>query len=413
MKGVKGSDSRDTQNLIVILCWCVYSSSYFGRYSFSSSINSIIGEYGISKADTGLVMTCFFIAYGIGQVVNGFLCKRYSPRYTFPIALGGSTLINIFLFFLAKTGYLGQLFFLVKYIWFLNGAVLSLIWTSLIYILGKNIEETNLPRAIVAVGTTVPAGTFLAYSISSLLEKLGLYEWSFLLAAILMSAVALAWLTLFSPHKREDVLPTESGAEEKRKRGISRNALIIFAGVSIFAMTNNFLKDGLQTWIPTILKDTYKFSNAKSLLLATSIYILGVSGVFIVKKLHDKISDLILLTAVFFAAACIFIAAIKLLLNVSSLAVSLIFIALMIIGYGVNNIATSVAPLAFRDEMNPGAIAGVIDGFCYVGSAASTYTLGFVADRNGWSAVILLLLITTAAATVIPFLLNFFKKKKQ
>ena len=102
-----GAPARDTQNLIIILCWFVYSSAYFGRYSFSSGINSIIGNYGVSKAETGLVMTFFFVAYGIGQVVNGFLCKRYSERYTFPVGLGGSAVINIVIFTIIKTGLIG------------------------------------------------------------------------------------------------------------------------------------------------------------------------------------------------------------------------------------------------------------------------------------------------------------------
>ena len=403
---------KDTQNLRLVLCWFVYASSYFGRFSFSSSINSIIGDYHISRADTGLVMTFFFAAYGVGQVVNGFLCKKYSPRFTFPLALGGSSVINISIFTLAKTGNLGDFFFLIKYLWLFNGVVLSFLWTSLIFIVGKNIEEAKMSRAIVMLGTTVPIGTFFAYSVSSLLQKFGLYEWSFLLAAILMSAVAFSWLLFFSPHKCEDVLPPEKKPEKVKEHGIPKGPLITLAGLSIFAMSNNFLKDGLQTWIPTILKETYSFSNSLSLILATSIYIFGISGVFIVKKMRNSIRDFISLSALFFTVAGIFIAAIALLLDTSALAVSLLFIFLMIIGYAVNNIVTSIAPLYLRDELNPGAIAGVLDGFCYIGSAASTYALGYVADKRGWYSVILLLLITTFTSMLICLLLNRLNKRK-
>lgn len=406
-----GAPARDTQNLIIILCWFVYSSAYFGRYSFSSGINSIIGNYGVSKAETGLVMTFFFVAYGIGQVVNGFLCKRYSERYTFPVGLGGSAVINIVIFTLIKTGLIGEYFFTVKYIWLLNGIVQSLLWTSIINILGNNIEKKNIARASAVIGTTVPGGTFIAYSASSLMEHYGLYEYSFVLAAAVMAAVALCWLILFSPHERQDMTEAEIETNTGKKHKLSRAALIALAGLAVFAISNNYIKDGLQNWIPTILKETYKFSNAASLIIATSIYVLGISGSFIVKKINKSVKDHISLSILFFIAVAAFTGGIMAFLNASFVPVLIFFAAVMICGYAVNNIVTSLAPLALREELNPGVAAGLLDGFCYIGSALSTYTLGAVADRNGWNAVITLLLIITLAAVIIASLLKLIPKK--
>lgn len=413
MKRENSADGQKQQNLIITLAFFVYAMAYFGRYSFSSSINSIIGEFGVDKARTGLVMTFFFIAYGIGQVVNGFLCKYYPKRYIFPVALWLSAIINAVLFFGIKFGYIGRYFYLVKYIWMLNGIVQSLIWTSLIYTLGENIEQKNLAKSGVVLGMTVPAGTFVAYSVSSLMEHFGYYEMSFALAAVVMTATGLAWLVFFKPYARTDVAVSESGGgtAEKGRIKIPFAIVLTLIGLSVFAISNNFIKDGLQTWIPTILKETYSFSNAASLILATAVYILGVLGTFIAKKLNERIKDFSALSLVFFVVIALSSAGISAFLNVSALPVILFFCIVIISGYAVNNIVTSLAPLFLREYINPGVTAGVLDGFCYVGSALTTYLLGFVADGYGWNTVVLLLLTVAVFSVLICGALKFFQRK--
>ena len=73
---------------IIFLCWLVYTVSYLGKVNYSANITHIIKFYDISKAEAGLVPTFFFFAYGIGQVVNGLLCKKYNSRWTIFVSLG-------------------------------------------------------------------------------------------------------------------------------------------------------------------------------------------------------------------------------------------------------------------------------------------------------------------------------------
>ena len=416
MQNTTGDAGQKQQNLIITLAFFVYSMAYFGRYSFSSSINSIISEYKIDKAETGLVMTFFFVAYGIGQVVNGFLCKYYPKRYIFPIALWSSALVNLALFLGIKTGYIGSYFYLVKYIWMINGIFQSLIWTSLIFTVGENIEQKNLAKSGVVLGCTVPVGTFVAYSVSSLMEHFGFYEISFVLAAAIMTAVGFAWLILFKPYHRTDIEDCEVKDEktsDKTKRKIPVAVMITLAGLSVFAVSNNFIKDGLQTWIPTILKETYGFSNAASLILATSVYILGILGTFTAKRLNQRIKDFVVLSVMFFVAIAVCLMGIKLFLSASAATVVTFFCIVMISGYAVNNIVTSLAPLFLREHLNPGIAAGLLDGFCYVGSALTTYVLGLVADRYDWGRVILLLLIVAVFSAAIALLLKALQRKKK
>lgn len=81
------------------MCWLVYASAYLGRYSYNSNITLIESAFGVSHAESGLVTTFFFFAYGAGQVLNGIFCKRYPKRSVLSLALAGSSVINLAVFF--------------------------------------------------------------------------------------------------------------------------------------------------------------------------------------------------------------------------------------------------------------------------------------------------------------------------
>ena len=72
---------------LIFLCWLVYTASYLGKVNYSANITQIIDFYGVTKAQAGVVPTFFFFAYGIGQVVNGFLCKKYNTKIVIFLSL--------------------------------------------------------------------------------------------------------------------------------------------------------------------------------------------------------------------------------------------------------------------------------------------------------------------------------------
>ena len=67
--------------LLIFLAWLIYATSYLGKVNYSANITQIIDFYSGIKAQAGTVPTFFFFAYGVGQVVNGLLCKKYNKQY--------------------------------------------------------------------------------------------------------------------------------------------------------------------------------------------------------------------------------------------------------------------------------------------------------------------------------------------
>jgi sugar phosphate permease len=62
--------------------------------------------------------------------------------------------------------------------------------------------------------------------------------------------------------------------------------------------------------------------------------------------------------------------------------------------------------------MNAGLLAGIINGFCYVGSAVSTYGLGKISVDFGWNMVFYILLALCSLMAVICIVYIVLQKVK-
>ena len=147
--------------LLIALCWIAYTCAYLGKYSYSSNTIKVITHYGVTKADAGLISTMFFIAYGVGQVINGLCCKFYSKKYMVGGALLVSAAINGVL-------YLDVPFWSIKYLWLVNGIAQSVLWPTLVLTLGTYLTQSKLKSAVLVMATTVAFGTAIAYALSAL-----------------------------------------------------------------------------------------------------------------------------------------------------------------------------------------------------------------------------------------------------
>ena len=72
-------DKKGAMQLFCI-CWLIYFCSYLGRLNYSSVMNELIGTV-MTKAQAGWVNTAFLVAYAAGQLINGMLAEKVSPRW--------------------------------------------------------------------------------------------------------------------------------------------------------------------------------------------------------------------------------------------------------------------------------------------------------------------------------------------
>lgn len=392
------------QYISIFICWLAYTSAILSRYSYSANIALIEKDYGVTHASAGLVMTFFAVTYGAVQFVHGILCKHYPRRYVISLSLIVSAIINLSLFF-------GVPFYMIKYFWLINAVFQSVLWPMLLQIISENVSEKVMKKAILAMGTTTALGTLLIYGISAVFSDFN-YKLTFLTGSVVIAVVAVIWFILYEPG---NFLETE--VKEPEKVGEKKTAglgIFIFPVMLLvlFSITTNFLKDGFQTWVPVIFKNIKPdLPDSFSLLLTLILPLFGMFGVTVAVMFNKKIKKAIPLCVVFLLLIGVFnfivLVSQK---NLAVTAISFAFLELLL--HGCSCAIVSIFSLSVRQKVSTGALAGILNGSAYIGTAAGAYLLGRIADTHGWNAVFITLFccVCTAVVLGIIYLLISFKK---
>lgn len=393
-------------NLLIFLCWAAYTFAYVARLNYNASMVEILNQLDTTKEAAGTVSSFFFFAYGAGQLVNGLLSKKYNTKYSVTIALVGSCVIN-----LAMT--LCDSIDSMKYLWLFNGVFQSVLWSSLIKTLSDRLADSKLSKAVMVMSTTVASGTFIAYGLSALFSYLGL-SWTviFYAAAVVVGLTAVVWFVGMSTIHNQDCKEDKAEKKERQRLSFTPAFAVGLIVILISAVTNGFIKDGITTWVPSILKEEFGVPSSLSIIVTLLLPVLSIFGTSLVNALHKKQKDENRLNGIFYFATLILAGLIIMTLNFRSVPLTLaLFGGIACLMAAVNNVITSVVPLYSRDKIDSGLSAGVLNTFCYVGSTLATSLLGKIADIRGWNAVFICILIFTALALFFCLISVAVKKK--
>lgn len=414
------SNNKSQAILLIFLAWLVYTISYLGKVNYSANITQVIDFYGITKTQAGTVPTFFFFAYGIGQVFNGVFCKKYNIKWMIFISLFVSAAINLIIAVSSN-------FSIMKWLWLINGFVLSILWPTLVRLLSEALPKKVLGTSSVVMGTTVAIGTLIIYGLSSIFAAFDKFKMSFYTAGIAVIAVAVIWVIFYnkavstakSEKEQEGIVEEVKNDTPAKKKHGKADRRLLFASIYVLcfcAVGVNLIKDGLTTWVPSILKEEFLMSDSLSILLTLFLPILAVFGNAGALKMHEMIPDYVNHCTAVFAIIAAFICVIigSLTLEI----VSFMLVGLVIVNFfasSLNSLITSIFPLFMREKVNSGLFAGVLNGFCYLGSTISSYGLGVIADNFGWTAVFWTLIGFCAVTFVVwigyACLKSSFKRK--
>lgn len=384
-----------------------------GRYSYTSNVNPIMDKYGVSHASASMPATLFFFAYGIGQLINAVFCKRYNKRWVLGGVLLVSGAINLAIF-------IGVPFALVGALWLVNGVAQSTLWGSLILVLSENLDGKMLARASFIMSTATLGGTFLSYGISAVIAIGNHYELAFLISSVAMTAVCVPWVVFFDRvTRKKETTVSEIKAEtveKAEKQRMSRAMIFTVAVLAVFGAIEALISGGLQTWLPSILTETYGLSNAFSVFLTVFLPFVGVFSSLLSELMYKVTGDFIILNGMVFAVTAVALFALIELIGTSWIIALLLFLVVRLTTGVSANAITSRFPLYMRKKGNSGFFAGFFNGSCYVGKATSTYGFGALADTSGWMSVFWIAFALSGIPVLVAgvyALANAIKKKRK
>lgn len=388
--------------LIFIACWAAYCASYLGRINYTAALTAIVADGVFSKSHAGFIGTVYFFCYGAGQIFSGILGDRVSPYKMVGTGLVGTVCANI-LMPLCSGSYI-----VMSVVWGLNGIVQSMLWTPILYIISNILPEEQRRRACLYIAASFPVGSLLSYVISAGAIKFASWHFAFFIPAGIIACIFIFWC--LAAGKTSKIL----GRGEKKSLPVQENTgakvslgkLFMVSGAAVICvgiLVQGMLKDGVTSWVPTLIKEKYNVSASFSVLLSAVLPIINLSGAWIGTKLYEKVfrHNEAATSAFGFAMTLIPLTGIVF-VGKYPIAICVILLALFTtIIAAMNHLLMTLIPVRFAKYGCASTVGGIFNSCTYIGSAISTYGFGAVSEKFGWTATVIFWIILGALGVAV------------
>ncbi len=207
---------------VFIAAWTMYATYYLCRLNFSIAVPALKKFLGGGKVTpdsdmmVGTIMTALFLAYALGQVVNGLLGDRFGPRKVGTIGMVVSATMNLLF------GLVGSFPAFVA-IWAVNGFFQATGAPSRIKVLSNWFPPRERGKMMGFLGTDYVVGNAVSWLLAGwLLQNYG-WRYVFIVPAFIFFASAAHFFFRVRNAPEEVGLPTIEELEG-RKTGASPEA---------------------------------------------------------------------------------------------------------------------------------------------------------------------------------------------
>ena len=198
------------ENRLIWVIWWTYGAFYFCRNNLSVALPGIEQDLGYDKQTMGMVLMALKVTYGLGQLVNGQLAERLSPKRMLAVGMVATAALNVVF------GFGTALYFFV-FVWALNGYSQSLGWTPCVRVIGNWIPVARRGWAVGIVGTGYQLTGALTYVVAG--AAVYLFEWRgalFVPPVILVTSAVVMWVRLHERPRSADIpTPLEDSPEAR------------------------------------------------------------------------------------------------------------------------------------------------------------------------------------------------------
>ena len=381
---------------IIALCSLVYFVSYFSRKDFAAVMAGMISEGAIGRANAGLVGTMLFAFYGVGQLVSGYLGDKIKPKYLIIIGLSATAVCNALMPIVPEGVMIA--------IWGVNGLAQAMLWPPIVKILSTYLDHKTFVTANLVVTSAAHVATVLLYVFVPICLTFMAWQTVFFTASILAACSMIAFallLGLVLPGESE-MTSEENNKDNAKAKAISHNdenilTVLKRSGVvSVFAciVVCGFLRDGIESWLPTLYSEAFNRDVSESTLLSIILPIFSIISISVVTALHKRktFNNEVMGAAILFGGALVCAIPLAFFVQLESRVfgvISLLLTALICAAmHGVNFLLISCLPGRFARIGRSATVSGVCNSCVYIGAAISTYGIALISGLMGWSLTI-------------------------
>ncbi len=365
---------------LTVFLMCVYAVSYVTRVNFGAVVSEAVAATGLSKEILSYPVTAAFISYGAGQLLSGWLGDKIQPKYLLFTGLLTSSAMNLSMVFLSSPAAMTA-------VWCVNGLSQAFLWPPIVRLLACSLDPDGFKRGTVVVSYGISIGTILVYLLSPLIITVASWRAVFAVSSAAGSAAALCALLLCPRTESagkggvKEPAPTRSGW-----------ALVFspaMAAIMAAIICQGALRDGVTTWMPSFISETYSLGAATAILTGVLLPLFGMACLRATEAVHAKaIKNPFVCAGTIFGVG-VASAASLFLVTGRSAALSVLFSAILTgTMHGVNLILVCMLPGYFSKTGKVAFVSGALNTCTYIGSAASTYLVPIVTKNGQWGATV-------------------------
>lgn len=397
--------------------WIMYAVVYMTKNCYSAATAAIVAEGILTKTQTGLITTVFYLIYTPLQILGGVFADKYNPERMVKIGLIGSGIANAVIFF-------NQNYYVMLGVWAFNAVIQFPLWPSVFKIMTSQLVRSDRKTMVFLMSFSSSAGLLLAYLVAAFIPK---WQYNFLVSALLLFSFALVLQFYYNKYVETKMLPDkepvqkeETQAEEQTKPQISTGKLFLISG--FFAMfpvvlLRSTIEQGIKVLAPTMLMESYEnVSPMIGNLMGMLPIVVGLAGILISRLLCPKyIRNEIGGYVIFMLITLPFLIVLSF-IGVVPISVALVSMSMITMLLTTTHLFGSYLNMSFVKYGKNGLAAGMSNAAGSFGIVLYSYCFSFVADNFGWSAVIVLSVVLLVVAIVfgcIAFLqYRRFRKKE-
>ena len=398
MKLLNPSTKQPTAMQLTILCMITYMVSYITRTNYGAIVVEMVSDTGFTKSALSISLTCSFITYGVGQIITGWLGDRIQPKKLVSLGLAISIGMNLLIPFCSAPWQMWC-------IWSLNGFAQAFMWPPMVRLMASAFNEAEYNRGVLWAAYGSSSGTIVVFLIAPILIALSGWRSVFFFSAGLGIIMLFFWnrYCISLAHSSSPVV-TNSTDKQHASGKLPITPMLILIMVAI--MFQGCLRDGVTTWTPSYISETYQLGNEIAILTSVILPIFSMACHSFTGWLNKRFfKNIITCAGIMFAIGAVAAAVLYLITGGSAIG-SIIAMAILVGSmHGVNLILICMVPRYYKDSGCVSLVSGLLNSCTYVGSALSTYGIALLTEQIGWDSTILLWALIALGGALICFAL--------
>ena len=370
---------------LCLLLSLLYFTSYITRLNFSASIAEMVASGVFTKTDAGVIGTALFFTYGFGQIISGILSDKFDPGKRVAVGLVLTSVCNLLFAFSNSLPVMVAL-------WGVNGFAQALFWPPIVRILSYYFDDSGYAKGNLAVSYACHGATILIYVIVPFGIKVADWRFSFFFGAFLAAAVLAVWCAGYwrLVSKMEKAVQRKGEMSQSAHSPLLKTLAVSGVLLVLVAIAlEGYLKDGIQSWLPTFFTEVFELDSSRAILMNMVVPVSSIIFVSLATVLFRKVFKNEVAESIFLFSVIVFLALLVSVFYEKSPAVTLVLSALIIgCAHGVNTMLISFLPRRFERIGKAATVGGICNAFVYVGSAASSYGIALIATNVGWFATL-------------------------